>query len=84
MVLHLLDAVEVIPAQPFRANSSVVSLDISILLRLAGLDVDQTDPFFLSPSLETTADVFGAVVDPDRQRLPAPCNDLGEGTDNAF
>lgn len=71
MILHILDAVEVIPALPFRPNSSVVSLDMSIPLWLAGLDLDQADPCFLSPVLETTADVFGAVVDLDRQRLPA-------------
>ena len=84
MVLHLFDTVEVIPPKPFRAHSPVVSLDIGVLLRLSRLDIEQSDPGVLRPSLEPAADVFGAVIHTNGQRLPTPCDDLVEGTDNAF
>jgi len=40
MVLHLFDALEVIPPEPFCPDGWIESLDIGGLFRLARLDVD--------------------------------------------
>lgn len=40
VIVHLLDAFEVISPQPFGSDNSVLSFDIGILLRLARLDID--------------------------------------------
>ncbi len=71
-----LNAVEVVSPQPFCSNGPVVPLDIGILLRLAGLDVDQANPGVLSPCLEPTADIFGAIVHTNGQWLSTPNNNL--------
>ncbi len=76
MVLHRLDAREVVPPQPFGANGPIVSFDIGVLLWLAPLDIDQADPCVLRPVLEPGADVFGAIVQTNGQGLSAPSNDL--------
>ena len=81
MLLHLFDAIEVIPPKPFRPTSSVVALEIGVLLWLSGLDVDQTDLCFLCPRLELSADIFSAITHVDGQRLIAPSNDLVQGPD---
>ena len=56
----------------------VVAFDISVLLRLSGLDVLDSDTLLLGPYSELLADVFRAVVDPDRARFSAPF-DVEEG-----
>lgn len=43
MVLHLLDAVEMVSPQPFGADRAVVAFDIGVLVRLSRLDIDQAD-----------------------------------------
>jgi hypothetical protein len=58
MVLHLLDAVEVISPRPLRSNRSVVALDIGVLLRLPRLDVPQSDPQLLGSNLQASTDIF--------------------------
>lgn len=60
VLLHLFDAVEVIPPEPFRADSPFVLFNIAVLLRLAGLNVDQGGPCILSTRPEPTADVARA------------------------
>lgn len=60
-ILHLVDAVGVIPPKPFGADGSVVSLHTRILLRLSGLDVDRPDPRGLIPALRPGAGIFRAV-----------------------
>jgi len=62
VILHLFDAVEVIPSKPFRPDSSVVPFDIGILLGLAWLDVDQPDPRLLPPVLKLATDIFRAIT----------------------
>lgn len=57
-------------------NSSVVALHIGVLLRLAGLDVAQSDPLLLCPFYQLQIDVFGAIIDPDRQWLAPPFDHL--------
>lgn len=84
MVLHLFNAIEVISTQPFRSNSSVVALYISVLLRLSRLDIDQPDPGLLRLGLKAATDVFRSVVDAYRQGLPAPGNDLFQRPHDTF
>ena len=50
----------------------LVALDISVLLRLPGLDVLDGDTLFLCPVSERLADVFGVIVDPNGAGFPAP------------
>jgi len=53
-LLHLRDAVKNIQIEPFMPNSSVVALDIGVLLRPAGLDIVQCDPLFRKPPVKAT------------------------------
>lgn len=62
----------------------VVALDAGVLLWLAGLDVGQGNALLLGPCHQRGTDVFGAVVDPDRQGLAAPFDDLVQGPDHPF
>ena len=55
-LLHLLDALEQVLAEPVVAHSAVVALDIGVLLRLAGLDVFDTDTVLPRPGHEGAAD----------------------------
>ncbi|EDM33276.1 hypothetical protein RTM1035_14867 [Roseovarius sp. TM1035] len=65
-------------------NRPVVALDISVLLGLAGLDVLDRNSMFLNPFSQHFADLFGAVVDPDRPGLSAPFYDPVQTTDDPF
>ena len=47
MLLHLLDGFKDVEVQPFVPDRSVVAFDISVLLRLAGLDLGQGDNLLL-------------------------------------
>lgn len=50
----------------------VVAFDICVLLRLAGLDVLNTDPTLCSPGDQLAADIFRTVVNPNVARLDTP------------
>src|SRR5690606_1776047 len=63
-------------------DRSVVSFDISVLLRLSGLDVVEGNALLLGPVYQGGTDVFRAIVDPYSQGLPAPLDDLIEGTNH--
>ena len=47
-------------------DGSIVALNICVLLRLSGLDVLDGDTLLLGPYSKLLADVFRAIVDPDR------------------
>ena len=53
-------------------DGAVVALDVGILLRLAGLDVLDGNPLFISPFQQLFADVFRTIVNPNGARLAAP------------
>ncbi len=65
-------------------NSSVVALDIGVLLRLAGLDIVKCDPLLLCPFDQLLTDVFGAVIDPDCQWLAPPFDNLVEAAHDSL
>lgn len=58
-LLDLLDAFENVQVQPFVPDSTIVTLDIGVLLGLTGLDVLNGNALLLSPYSERLADVFG-------------------------
>ena len=72
MILGLLDGFDDVLVQPFVSDGAVVTLDIDVLLRLAGLDVLDGDAPLFGPDQQLATDVFRAVVDPYRPWLPAP------------
>ena len=57
---------------PLEPDGPIAALDINVLLRLGVLD---GDALLFSPYSERLADVFGAVVYPDRARFSAPVDD---------
>lgn len=81
-ILHLLDRVEQGPCQPGVTHRPVVTLDIGVLLRLAGLDVLDPDTLLLGSAQQHT-DVLRAIVAADRSWLAAPLDDLFQRTDHA-
>jgi hypothetical protein len=64
--------------------NAVVSLDVSVLLGLAGLDVLDENPLFLSPFHQLFIDVFRAVVDPYCAGFAAPLVDTVQTADDPF
>lgn len=74
-VLGLLDGFNDVLVEPFVPNGAVVSLDVGVLLRLAGMDVLDRDALFLSPDQQLATDVFRAVVDPYGAGFSALFND---------
>ncbi len=65
-------------------NGSIIAFDISILLRLARLDMLDRDITIFGPFQKLVADVFRAVVDPNACRLAAPFDDLVQAPDDAL
>lgn len=59
-------------AEPFLADPAVVALDISVLLRLAVLDIAEPDPVPLGPDDQGCAYVFRTVVHPNGAGFAAP------------
>ena len=51
-------------------DCAVVALDVDVLLGLAGLDVQDGYPLFLSPLQQLATDGFRAIVDPMVSGLP--------------
>ena len=73
--LHPLDGCERVLIEPLVPDSSVMALDIGVLLQLARLDVLDGDAACLGPLDQTIADVFRAVVNTDGKRCSPPFND---------
>jgi len=80
-ILSLLDGFDDVLVQPFVPDGAVVSLDISVLLRLTWLDVLDGNPLFLGPYQQLATDVFGAVVDPYGAGFAAPFYDAVKAPD---
>lgn len=79
-LLDLLNAFENEQVQPFVPDHSVVTLDICVLLRFAGLNVGQGYAAFLGPFHEGATDVFGAVVGSNCPWGTTPFDDLVQGS----
>ena len=71
-------------AEPVVADCPVVAFDIGVLLRVAGLDVIESDTSAFCPGDEGPADVLRAVVATNDLRLAAPLNDLIQCPYNSF
>ena len=48
--------------QAFISKTAMETLDIAILPRAAGIDIDCLDPVFLKPLLDFTGDKFRAII----------------------
>ena len=83
-MLRLLDCFDDILIEPFMPNGSSIAFDISILLRLARLDMLDRDVAALGPFQKLVTDVFRAVVDPNACWLAAPFDDLVQAPDDAL
>jgi len=83
-LLDLLNAFENVQVQPFVPDRPIVALDISVLLRFPGLDMGQGDAPVLCPFHQGAADVFLAVVHPDRLPVATPFDDLVQGSNHPF
>ena len=71
-MLGLLDAFDDVLVEPLLPDSAVVTLDIGVLLRLAGLDMLDGYSQFLGPDQKLATDVFWAVINPNGAWLAAP------------
>ncbi len=76
LILHLINRVKQLLRQPVITNGSIEALDVGVLLRLARLNVLDSDSVFAGPGLHSTTDILGAVIAPYHLRFPAPADDL--------
>jgi len=84
LVLRLLNRFKDILAQPFATDGAIVTLDISILLGLAWLDVFKPNAVFLSPRHQGAADIFWAVIDTYGLEFSGHLDNLIQAADGAF
>ena len=84
MVLCLLNVFDDVLVKPFMAHRSIVTFDIGILLRLAGLNMLNADLTFFRPRQQFAADIFRAIVDPNSLRLAPPFDNPVQAPDNSF
>ena len=82
VVLYLHDSCEVVLAQPFLPDRSVVVLDVSVMLRLSRLDVVKCNAAIFCPLMKFMADVLRAIVDAIGLGRPPPFDDPFKRTDN--
>jgi hypothetical protein len=82
--LSLIDGFEQVMYQPVMANRSVVTLDISILLRLSGLNKSDLGATLFCPRAHCQTDVFGSVVTADHHRPSSPFNNLVKQPNEAY
>ena len=75
-MLGLFDAVDDVLVQPFVPDRADVALDVSVLLRLAWLDVRQGDAVLFSPIQQRGTDLFRAVIHADGLGLALPLDDV--------
>ena len=82
-MLGLLDAFDDVLVEPLLPDSAVVTLDIGVLLRLAGLDMLDGYSQFLGPDQKLATDVFWAVINPSGW-LAAPLDDAFQAANDPF
>ena len=80
--LNLVKRLKQMMGQPIVANRPVVTLDVSVLLRLTGLDEIDADTAPRSPRQRHRADVFRSVIASNGSRFAAPFDDPVERSDH--
>jgi hypothetical protein len=75
VILCLLDAFNDMLVEPFMADRSVVALNVSVLLRLARLDVPDADLALFRPGQQLAADIFRTVINANARRRAPPFDD---------
>ncbi len=83
-MLGLLDAFDDVLVEPLLPDSAVITLDLGVLLRLAGLDMLDGDAQFLSPDQKLATDVFWAVINPNGAWLAAQFDDPVQTANDPF
>ena len=81
-MLCLLDAFDNVLIQPFMPNRPIVAFNVSILLRLARLDMLDCDVAFFSPFQELATDVFRSIINPNALRSSPPLDDPVQAPDH--
>ncbi len=81
--LNLIDGFEQVMCEPVIANRFVVTLDISIFLRLSGLNKSDLDATLFCTRGQCRTDVFGSVVKTNRHRLSPPFDNLVKRSNDA-
>lgn len=81
--LNVFDFRKEIVTQPIVSYCSIISFDVSILLRVARLDEQQIDTMFLSPRGQQSTDILRPVITADLSWLPPPLNHLIQCAFNA-
>ena len=84
LILHLIDRIEQLLREPVITNRSIEALDISILLRLSGLNVFDLDAVFTGLCLYRATDILWSVIAPNDPWLPSPANDLLQRPDQSL
>ncbi len=79
-----LDVFDDVLVRPFMPDGAVVTFDVGVLLGLSWLDALDGNTLFLSPFQQLDADVFRAIIDPDRAGLATPFDDAIEAPDHAL
>jgi len=83
-VPNLIEIAPKVLRQPLIFDRPIESLDVGILLRLAGVDVLELNPRFFSLMGDRPADIFRSVITSNRVRLLAPGDDLGQNPDDSL
>ena len=76
MLLCLLNVFNDVLVKPFMPHLAVVSFDVGILLRLAGLNMLNAYLTFFCPRPQFAADIFRAIVDTENLWLAASFENL--------
>lgn len=74
--LNVFDFRKEIVTQPIVSYCSIISFDVSILLRVARLDEQQIDTMFLSPRGQQSNDILKPVITADLSLFPPPLSNL--------
>ena len=63
-------------------DRAVIALDVSVLLRLSGLDMLDDNTLFLSPFQQRTTDILRPIINPNGSWFPPLFNDPIKATDD--
>ena len=83
-ILDFIERFKQVMGQPVVAHRGVIALDISVLLRLARLDVADANAALGGPGQRHGADVLRAVIAANDLGFATPFDDPVEGPNDAF
>ena len=83
-MLGLLDSLDDVLVEQLLPDSAVVTLNISVALRLAGLDLLGGYSLSLGPYQKLATDVFWAVINPNSVWPPTPFDNSVQTANDPF